>query len=283
LFLTRRTIWCVLLMVGMLLIVGTVWAQGTGTPPAATTPIVTPSATADQTGQWTMWRALMAGSYVGLMIICLSIVMVALIIEHFMNINDKKLIPPEFVQALQTLIEERQYKNAIAMCDASNNFISHIMGVGLTEIPHGYDAMSEAMTTQSEVESIKLNQKIGYLSLIGVIAPMMGLLGTVVGMMKCFNTVANSPGGVQARMLADGISMKLVCTFLGLSVCIPCMFFFNLFQDRVTNIAMESGAVCEELIRKFKPVRAGATQATAAKAAPGKAPVSQQVAATEPG
>jgi hypothetical protein len=61
------------------------------------------------------------------------------------------------------------------------------------------------------------------------------------------------------------------------------MFFFNLFQDRVTNIAMESGAVCEELIRKFKPIRAGATQAVAAKAAPAKAGASQQVAAAEPG
>jgi biopolymer transport protein ExbB len=223
----------------------------------------------------------MAGSWVGLGIICLSIVMVALIIEHFMNINDKKLIPPEFVQSLQTLIEQRQYKNAIAMCDASNNFVSHIMAVGLTEIPHGYDAMAEAMTTQSEIESVKLNQKIGYLSLIGVIAPMMGLLGTVVGMMKCFNTVANSPQGVQARMLADGISMKLVCTFMGLSVAIPCMFFFNLFQDKVTNIAVEAGAVCEELVRKFKPVRAAAAVAKQA-AAPAQA-AAQSGAVPEPG
>ena len=209
-----------------------------------------------------MWDALKAGSYIGASILVLSVVMLALIVEHFMTITEAKLIPAGFVAELQTLMDEKRYKDAMALCNSSNNYISRIIAAGLSEIPYGYNSMIEAMVTVSEEESVKLNQKIGYLSLIGVIGPMMGLLGTVNGMMICFNKVANSPGGVQARDLADGISQKLVCTFEGLCVAIPCMFFFNFFQDRVTNIGLEAGAVCEELIRRFKPARVQVAAAT---------------------
>lgn len=237
---------CVLAMVAV------AWCQAAPAP----SPTVTSGGEQIKTqSTWTMWDAIRAGSWIGAIILCLSVVMVALIIEHFMSINEQKLIPPDFVAALQTAIDAKRYKDAMDMCKATDNYISRIMLVGLAETRYGYDAMTEAMFTASEEESIKLNQKIGYLSLIGVIAPMIGLLGTVNGMMICFNTVANSTHGTQARDLAYGISQKLVCTFEGLAVAIPSMFFFNMFQDRVTNIGLEAGAVCEELIRNFKPVK----------------------------
>jgi biopolymer transport protein ExbB len=239
----RSVVWGLVAMMVVFLFVGATWAQDK----AAAAPQAAKS--------WSMWNAFMSGGFIFFTIVILSIIAVALIIEHFVTINDEKLIPQEFVAQLQQLMTEKKYKDAMALCNASDNYISRVMAAGIAEIPYGYEKMVEAMVTISEEEAVKLHQKIGYLSLIGVTGPMMGLLGTVYGMMKCFNTVASSTHGTQAKDLAEGISMKLVCTFGGLVVALPCMFFFNFFQDRVTNIGLEAGAVCEELIRRFKPVK----------------------------
>ncbi len=236
------------------------WAQGTDTTP--TTPTTTPTSTAssESTGgkvakEWTAWSTIKAGSWIGFFIILLSVAAMALIIEHFMSIKDEKLIPPDFVAALQENIEAKRFQEAVTLCESSDNYISRIMQVGLTEIPYGYESMVEAMATVGEEESIKLNQKIGYLSFIGMIAPMLGLLGTVTGMIISFNKIASATSGVDASELAYGISQALVTTCEGLLVAIPALFFHSLFQDKVTNIGLEAGAVCEELIRKFKPVK----------------------------
>lgn len=224
------------------------------------------------TTRWSAWDTIKAGGIIGVAIIILSVVAMALIIEHFMSISDDKLIPPDFVAALQANVDEKKFQDAITLCEASDNYLSRIMQVGLSEIPYGYDSMTEAMATVGEEESIKLNQKIGYLSFIGMIAPMLGLLGTVTGMIISFNKIASTPHGVDASELAYGISQALVTTCMGLIVAIPCLFFHSMFQDKVTNIGLEAGAVCEELIRKFKPIKVQGVKLATRKAGPPQPP-----------
>ena len=207
-----------------------------------------------------------AAGWVGLVIALLSCVLLALVIEHFMSINDEKLIPPDFVAAMQMSIDEKKYQDAMQLCEASDNYISRVMQVGLSEIRYGYEAMQEAMGTIGEEESIKLNQKIGYLALIGTLAPMLGLLGTVLGMISCFKVISVATI-TDASALADGIYKALVTTVMGLIVGIPGLFFHSFFQDKVTNIGLEAGAVCEELIRQFKPIKVSGVGAPARSAA----------------
>lgn len=209
---------------------------------------------------------ILAAGWVGLLIALLSCVLFALVIEHFMSINDEKLIPPDFVAALQMSIDEKKFQDAMQLCEASDNYISRVMQVGLSEIRYGYEAMEDAMSTIGEEESIKLNQKIGYLSLIGTLAPMLGLLGTVLGMISCFKVISEATV-TDASALANGIYKALVTTVMGLIVGIPGLFFHSFFQDKVTNIGLEAGAVCEELIRQFKPIKVSGAGAPARPAA----------------
>ncbi len=218
------------------------------------------------TSSWTLMKIIEASGVVGMVIILLSFVMVGLIIEHFTNIRDIKLIPPDFVQALQTAMDEKKYQDALQICEQSDNYISRIMQVGIGEIRYGYDSMVQAMSVIGEEESIKLQQKIGYLALIATIAPLLGLLGTVQGMVICFRQVSELPV-TSARDLAYGIYMALVTTVEGLVVAIPALFFYQFFQNRVTNIGLEAGAVCEELIRRFKPVKVAGADVPAPKPA----------------
>ena len=214
-----------------------------------------------------MLDILVQAGFVGLVIALLSFALLGLVIEHFTSIKDEKLIPPDFVAALQQAIDEKKYQDAMQLCEASDNYISRVMQVGLSEIRYGYDAMTESMSAIGEEESIKLNQKIGYHSLIGTLAPMLGLLGTVLGMINCFRTISQSDVN-QASELAKGIYQALVTTVMGLVVGIPGLFFHSFFQDRVTNIGLEAGAVCEELIRRFKPVKVAGVDAPKRPAAP---------------
>jgi len=241
-------------VLALVVIVGTTYAQ---------------EAAEDAEGQKTMsaWDIIKKSSWIGLVIGLLSFAMLGLVIEHFTSINDDKLIPPDFVAALQTSIDEKKYQDAMQLCEASDNYISRVMQVGLSEIRYGYDAMVESMSAIGAEESIKLSQKIGYLSLIGTLAPMLGLLGTVTGMIWAFKEIADAPV-TNARQLAGGIYQALVTTVMGLIVGIPALFFYSFFQDKVTNIGLEAGAVCEELIRRFKPVKVSGVDAPTRPAAP---------------
>jgi len=112
--------------------------------------------------------------------------------------------------------------------------------------------MMEAMEKSSDNETVRLHAKIGYLSLIGNIAPMMGLLGTVQGMITAFQKIAQVVNP-EPSQLAEGISMALVTTFLGLVVAIPTMVCFFYFRNRVNRISIEIMETCEELFDRFRP------------------------------
>ena len=101
-------------------------------------------------------------------------------------------------------------------------------------------------------EAIKLQQKIGYLSLIGNIAPMMGLFGTVSGMITAFQTIAEKGASVTPADLAGGISQALVTTFLGLFVAIPTMIAYFFFRNKVVRITLEIHAIADDLVERFR-------------------------------
>ena len=106
-------------------------------------------------------------------------------------------------------------------------------------------------------ESIRLHQKIGWLSLIANVAPMMGLLGTVGGMIEAFNTIASSGGQANPAELAGGISKALLTTMFGLVVAIPTTASFAFLRNRLVKSVIEIGAIVEDLFERFRPEHTG--------------------------
>ena len=102
-------------------------------------------------------------------------------------------------------------------------------------------------------ETLKLMQKIGWLSLIAGIGPMMGLFGTVTGMVGAFGVIATAgQGGVNPADFAGSIQLALVTTVEGLMVAIPTTAFFAYFRNRVTTVSIEIGAVVEDMFERFR-------------------------------
>ena len=136
------------------------------------------------------------GGTIGWLIIALSIVALALVIENFVSLRRDKLAPPELIDEIQALFDEGQYQDAMELCENEPCYFTRVCGAGVAKIGHSFEVIEKSLEEMGDEESIKLHQKIGWLSLIANVAPMMGLLGTVVGMVKAFNDdrIVTGPG-----------------------------------------------------------------------------------------
>ncbi len=195
------------------------------------------------------------GGPIGWMIILLSVATFALIIEHFVTMQRDKLAPPEVLAQIEQILEEGNYEEAMNICDASKNYVTNVVGSALGRMQDGYEAMVSAAESTIEYESTKLTHKISWLNLCANIGPLMGLFGTVAGMVSAFTEIAYAAGGaVTPQQLAQGIYTALVTTVWGLIVAMPALGFYFVFKNRVQRLILELSGVAADLIERLKPV-----------------------------
>ncbi len=189
---------------------------------------------------------------IGWIILFVSVIAFAIIIEHFVNVKREKIAPPDVIEEVEVLFEEEAYDEALEFCEQHDVPFSRVIAAGIQKIGHSFETIEKAFEEMTEEEAIRLHQKVGWLSLIAGIAPMLGLLGTVVGMVGAFNTIADAGETVKPADFADSISQALLTTVLGLVIAIPVTSFFVLFRNRVVRITLEIGAIAEELFDRFR-------------------------------
>lgn len=188
---------------------------------------------------------------IGWLIVVLSVIALALVIEHFMSVKRDKLAPPHLIDEIDALFDEEKWQEAVQVCEAEPCYFTNTVNAGLAKLGHTFETIQIAFQEIHEEEEIKLHQKIGWLSLIAAVAPMMGLLGTVNGMIVTFGEIASKPS-VKPNDLAAGIKGALVTTLLGLTVAIPVTAAFVFFKNRVITTALEIGAIVEDLFERFR-------------------------------
>ncbi|MFK7739612.1 MAG: MotA/TolQ/ExbB proton channel family protein [Planctomycetota bacterium] len=190
--------------------------------------------------------------YIGILIMVMSVVALALIIENFMSIKREKLAPPDLLDELEALFDGENFQDAVELCEQEKNYMTNVVGAGLSKLGHEFETMQTSVREMQTEEQVKLYQKIGWLSLISAIAPMMGLFGTVSGMFVTFGTIAASGGNVSPAKLAGGIKGALVTTMLGLTVAIPVGIAFFVMRNRVIRTSTEINAITEDLFERFR-------------------------------
>ncbi len=194
-----------------------------------------------------------AGGLVGHTIILCSVISLAMIIESAVHLRRDKLIPPEILSEIEVLFEDEEYDEAIELCEAEPSFFTNVVGTTLPKRDQSFNSIMESIAVASEGEAGRLHMKLSYLSLITQIAPMLGLLGTVQGMIVAFQKIATSRGAPEPAELADSISMALVTTFEGLCVAIPGTGAFIFMRNRVVRLSNDVQGIIEDLFEKFKP------------------------------
>lgn len=220
---------------------------------ALTTPLLAQEAAAAETESLSLGGLIADSGPFGWTIIGLSVVALAVTIENLFSLKREKLAPPELIDEVQALFEEGQYQEAMELCESEPTFLTRICGAGIAKIGHPFPVIEKSIEEMGDEEAIKLHQKVGWLSLISNVAPMLGLLGTVSGMVTAFHTIATSGGQANPAELADGISVALLTTLFGLIVAIPTTAAFAYLRNNLIRSVIEVGAIVEDLFERFRP------------------------------
>ncbi len=220
-------------------------------------------ASVDVTGEATNSEAptiltmLFGGNALGIaivgLILLLSIVSVYFIIEHLLTITRKKLMPDKVLSELEALIVHGEINKAIDLCHQEDNYslAVEVVLAGLERYKaseFGYAEYRSAVEEAGEDQTGKLYRRTEVLNVIGAIAPMLGLTGTVLGMIEAFTTIAAKDGMARPQELAGGIGQALITTLLGLLVAIPTMVAFSYFRNKIDSLVAEAGKRIEQVM-----------------------------------
>ncbi|MDP6442558.1 MAG: MotA/TolQ/ExbB proton channel family protein [Pirellulaceae bacterium] len=216
-----------------------------GSSPAA-------NAGGDESKERTLLDTVIDGGFIALLIFVLSIVAVAFIVEHSLSIRKGVLMPDHVMDEQDELIQQGRIDEAIESCLASDNssMISQIVLAGLERYKSsefGFAEYKAAVEEAGEDQTGRLYRKTEVLGLIGSIAPMLGLTGTVLGMIRAFNTIATEDMATPDK-LAGGIGQALVTTLMGLVVAIPAMIAHSFFRNKIDSIISEAGKRVEQIM-----------------------------------
>ena len=193
------------------------------------------------------------GGVIGWLLLLINIISWAIIIEHFITIRRTNILPEHVRFQVQEMVEAKQYRDVIEFTAAEPSAFSYIIHQSLTEAAHGYGAMERAMEEAAEERTTKLLRKIELLNLIGNVSPMMGLLGTVYGMILAFSKIVQQGGMPDPSDLAESVGVALVTTFWGLVVAIPALAVYALMRNRIDALTSEAMMYAQELIASFRP------------------------------
>ncbi|MCY2961548.1 MAG: MotA/TolQ/ExbB proton channel family protein [Planctomycetota bacterium] len=195
----------------------------------------------------TWWQLFQATGPVGWLMVITSMTGTAFVIEHLVNVRREKIAPTPLAQDLQALIEEGQYDEAIELCDQEGGYLSNLVGSALRMRAAGYAEMVNSLEQAAAEEQFKLQTKVSYLSLIGNIGPLLGLLGTVTGMIASFQVIENLKAPTP-KDLATGVYESLVNTTMGLFIGIVFLTSFFLYKNKVTAMSLSINLQAVELL-----------------------------------
>jgi biopolymer transport protein ExbB len=196
-------------------------------------------------------RAGFVGIIVFLVLIVISVGMVALVVLLAMDLRLSVAIPPGFLEEYTDTVNKRRFKEAFELAKNENSFLARVLTAGMGRLQYGLDDAREVIL--NTVDSIKAGKEhlIAYLATAGTLGPLIGLVGTVYGMILSFMELSR-PGAVpRADRLADGISHALVITLLGVAVSVPAIFCHAFFRSRLIRLSMDVSNIADDLLTQM--------------------------------
>jgi len=219
-------------------------------PAEGAAPAAAPAAPA-QSRSFLAYTARACGPFWGPAFLLTSFILVALIMMNVLQVRRETLLPAAFVEEFEAKLNAKDFQGAYEFAKADDSFVARVLAAGMSRLNRGYEEAVAGMQETGEDENMALEHRLSYVALIGSIAPMMGLMGTVQGMISSFDIIATSATSPKPSELADGISTALVTTFIGLILAIPAMVFHGILKNRIQRLVLEIGMVSEGLMGRF--------------------------------
>jgi biopolymer transport protein ExbB len=213
------------------------------------------SGTSSASSGGSMLKFITGGGPIGYVIVLLSLVAFAFVVIHFVQIRRSALLPEERVRAVKEIVERGDLEGALeyAALPANDCYYLRVVGAGIKRFlrsPFGAFEIKSAMEEAGAEETARLYRTMDVIATIGSVAPLLGLLGTVQGMIGAFDTVAmgSANNASYYETLAANIAIALITTFQGLVVAIPCVSIYGYLRNRVDALAGECAANAEEIV-----------------------------------
>ncbi len=182
----------------------------------------------------------------------ISFTFVAFLVMNTLGLRRDSVCPKHLAEAFEANLNEKRFQEAFDLAKNDDSMLGQMLAAGMQNLQQGYDKSLEAMGQVGEDENMKLEHRLSFLSLVGSIAPMVGLLGTVDGMVQSFMVIAASDSQPKPSKLAEGISMALITTLVGLVLAIPAIIAFNMLKNRLSRLVMETGQQASSLMARFE-------------------------------
>ena len=185
-------------------------------------------------------------------ILLCSLVTVAVIIEKYMMLAQAKPDPKQLMTKIRSALSRNDVVSAVDACHKVKAPVSNILKQGVLNYKYGHQAVKEAIEMAGKEEIFHMERRLSVLANMAGVAPMLGFLGTVTGMISVFHTIEQLGGNVNASVLAGGIWEAMLTTAFGLFVGIPALYFYNFFVGKVNRFVFEIENSAEEFLNLIK-------------------------------
>lgn len=196
----------------------------------------------------TLWDMIWNGGPVLVVIIGLSVIGGVLAFYLLLTVTPSREVPAQFVKRALVQLREKDFRGAYQMCDGRDELIAKVLRAGLKMHGHDRYVIQEAMESEGERGSAELWQRISYLNNIGVIAPLLGLLGTVWGMIGAFSALAFNDSETKSLVMAYNVAQAMITTAAGLIIAIPALLLYYYLRGRVVRIVSDVEAQATEFV-----------------------------------
>ncbi len=194
-----------------------------------------------------------ASGLIGLVILAMSVYLVALIVWMAMQFRKSVAVPQGLVRDVTELLAQKHYTEAYQRLASDTSFFARVLAAGVRKLPTGVTSALRAMELANEDATMEMEHRTTYLATVGTLGPMIGLVGTVYGMIRSFQVIATAGSSPQASQLAGGISTALFATLEGIALSIPAIYFYALFRNRIARLSLEVSLAAESLLEQFAP------------------------------
>ena len=183
----------------------------------------------------------------------MSIYLIALVVWMGFQYRKGVAIPDPLVRDLTDLLGQKRFGEAYQRLITDPSFLARVLAAGVRKLPTGQAPALRAMEMANDDATMEMEHRTTYLATVGTLGPMIGLVGTVYGMILSFRVIAMAGSNPQASELARGISMALFATLEGIALSIPAIYFYALFRNRIARLSLEVALAAEVLLDQFSP------------------------------
>ncbi len=242
----------------------------------AAAPAAAPAVPAEEAGEGAPQQSALAwlvetSGWIGFVLLLMSFYFIAQTVRLFQDLRTEVVSPQGLVQEMNELLANRDYAGIMKVAKESQCDLGQLVATGIGALSSGLAEARESVDRMGEAITVEMEKKISMLAVIGSLGPLIGLLGTLKGMIASFGSIAQGEQ-MKASEVAFGISEALVITFEGVALSVPAIFLFAIFKNRVASLSVQAITLADDFVMRVhgsaRPRPAGATAAPSAPASP---------------